>query len=128
MEDRQEYISRQQKVLAAKAAFGTVREDRQASVRGSYPWMGNGSEGESLAEEEKTLHEEWRRRRCFALLRFMSAAVLTIVLLVAFSQGFSYHGFNQEFVQEKLDDERVWNQLEQKVQQVYLNWARTEDK
>jgi hypothetical protein len=89
------YAGRQDKIMAAKAAFQETRPPVSEAP-----------------EETKVVFP-------VGLWRFMASVLLLILLLSAFSNGFSYHGFNREYVQEKLQEETGWQQVEQKVQTVY---------
>lgn len=109
-------MSRQQKVLAAKAAFGNV-EDGQRTGNDAY------REGQELWEQERVSVSPR-----LGLLRFMTAGMLLVVLMVAFHQGFSYQGFDQAYVQERLNDETAWNRLEKQVQQIYLSLEKQWEK
>lgn len=109
-------VSRQQKVLAAKAAFGNVEG-------GQVPPKGQPSTENGAYRERQELWEQdgFSTGPRFGLLRFMTAGMLLVVLVVAFHQGFSYQGFDQAYLQERLNDETAWNRLEKQVQQVYLS-------
>lgn len=137
-EDQEPRISRQQKVMAAKAAFGqgsTTRmvlgQNGSAAVgerRGSWTAEAGREVGAPASArirrtsgEELATEEEWQPYRGFGLLRFMTSAMLLMVLIAAFHWGFSYEGFDRAYVQEKLNDETAWNHLEKQVQQVYLS-------
>ncbi len=87
---------RQQRVLEAKAAFGKTPQ-RSALPQAPTP------------QQEFTGHP-------FRLLRVMTAWVLLLVLLAAFYNDFSYRGFDREYVQERLEDDSVWQALEERVQ------------
>ncbi len=107
----EEFISRQQKIAAAKEAF----QGNQPSTL-SY---GNSYGREMERMDIKEPQEELQKRHTFRLLRMMAAGMLFFLLVIAFSNGFSYHGFNQEYVQEILNDETTWNRLQCKVQELY---------
>ncbi len=62
-------------------------------------------------EEKKKMIE----RRC-CLLRWMTAGMLFLVLAIAFYFDFSYHGFNQDYVERWLQDDTMWNTV---VTQIY---------
>ena len=99
-------MSRQERLMAAKAAFGT----------GTDRHMGrniDSAETENLQQTEGTVFR-------FGLIRFMASGMLLLVLLAAFATGFSYHGFDQNYVQERMNDETTWHRLEQKVQKLYI--------
>lgn len=101
-------ISRQEKLMAAKAAFGN-----------SFT---------ASSEEESPLQPEGAVLR-FGLIRFMASGMLLLVLLAAFATGFSYHGFDRDYVQERMNDETTWHRLEQKVQKLYIKaMAQYEEK
>lgn len=102
-----EQISRQQKVLEAKAAFG--RRSQEGTMQKYH-----------LADTYEPAEQETVRHP-FRLLRIMTAWMLLLVLLVAFYNGFSYRGFDRQYVQKVLNDESTWNALEEKVQAVYQN-------
>lgn len=112
-------ISRQQRVMAARAAFGQGNSIRTVSSRNMEEWH---------SREVAGPEEDWHSRRGYGLLRFMTSAMLLMVLMVAFHMGFSYEGFDRAYVQERLNDETSWNRLEKQVQQVYLSlekqWRR----
>lgn len=119
-------MSRQQKVLAAKAAFGQGSSGVGRTYRGlaDKPPAGlampvRGTRGMRPGEEAS--EEEWQAGGRFGLLRFMTAGMLLLVLVAAFHQGFSYEGFDRSYVQEKLNDETAWNRLEEQVQKIYVS-------
>jgi hypothetical protein len=91
---QERFPSRQAKIMAAKAAFG---------------------EGYVPAPERE---ETQRRILVPGLWRVMASAMLLLLLLFAFSSGFSYHGFNREYVQQKMEEETLWKQVEEKVQSI----------
>lgn len=107
--------SRQQRVMEAKEAFGGSNSYSQSQTNFST----DSRYRESFADLEDG--DEIHKRHTFRLLRIMAAGMLFFVLVVAFSTGFSYHGFNQAYVQEKLNDETTWNRMEKQVQKVYLS-------
>lgn len=132
--DAEKTISRQQKVMAAKAAFGNSGFVR-TSDHGSFGSWGTGAASDVPVIIQKNGNwqnreavcgpeEEWRARHSFGLIRFMAAGMLLLILVVAFHQGFSYEGFDQAYVQEKLNDEASWNRLEEQVLQVFLSLDR----
>ncbi len=135
MEERQTVGSRQQRVMEAKARFSensvngkpnhTGRNVRRSGLdekqHSSNIFAVNGGMSGNWTEEEASFYEKWRIRRCFALLRFMMATAIVFLLIAAFSQDFSYRGFDQEYVQEQLEDETTWNVLEKRVQDIYRN-------
>ncbi len=109
----EEFISRQQKIAAAKEAFGGNQLSK-VSYGSSYS-------REVEMVDLKDAGEELQKKHTFRLLRMMAAGMLFFLLVIAFSNGFSYHGFNQEYVQEKLNDETTWNQLQKQVQKLYFS-------
>lgn len=113
-QETEQFSSRQQRVLEAKAAF--------------HPNSSYSREAGNLSRERQQnrftvemTEEELQRKHTFRLLRIMTAGMLFFVLVIAFSNGFSYHGFNQDYVQKKLDDETTWNRLEKQVQKICLS-------
>ena len=92
--DREYGVSRQQRVMEARAAFH--REEQVTAEPVAIPGH-------------------------FGLLRFMASLMLLLVLMAAFANDFSYHGFDRQYVQECLADESRWQALEQKVQNIYMN-------
>lgn len=114
MESQQEeFISRQQKIVAAKEAF-----QGKQTLKYSY-----GNEDDTSVEQMdwKNTSEELQKKHTFRLLRMMAAGMLFLLLVFAFQNGFSYHGFNQEYVQEKLNDETTWNWLKEQVKELYFS-------
>lgn len=125
--DGEPAISRQQKVMAAKAAFGQNSSGMGRLYHGaperSFSGLAapvKGTRG-MPAGEEAFPEEEWQAGRRFGLLRFMTAGMLLLVLVAAFHQGFSYEGFDKAYVQEKLNDETAWNRLEEQVRTIYVS-------
>lgn len=124
-QETEQFSSRQQRVLEAKAAFhpnssysrqaGSVSRDIQQNRFASEVTEG-----------------DLQKKHTFRLLRIMTAGMLFFVLVIAFSNGFSYHGFDQAYVQAKLDDETTWNRLEKQVQKIYLSlekqWKEIDEK
>lgn len=106
-------MSRQERVLAAKAAFGNTAGGGQ-----TVSWR-EGREREGSGAEEAALGEGAVQIR-FGLMRFMASGMLLLVLLAAFATGFSYHGFDQSYVEERMNDETTWTHLEEKVQKLYV--------
>jgi hypothetical protein len=96
--------SRQERVMAAKAAFGGE------NCQTFYPQ-------ESISEKGIVLR--------LGFIRFMASGMLLLLLLGAFASGFSYHGFNQDYVRERMEDETMWNHLEEKVQSIYVAMTKT---
>lgn len=129
MEEGQIVTSRQQRVMEAKAAFSGGEGERERQ-RGLSPHRNLAQSAAmtsgNLSEEEYSFYEKWRIRRCFALLRFMMAAAIVLLLMAAFSRDFSYHGFDQSYVQKQMEDETTWNALEEKVQNLYRELITTE--
>ena len=113
--DEEQTMSRQEKLMAAKAAFGQTHTIRSTATPGM--WKSTGETGGSGQEEP----EAGISGKNFGLLRFMTAGMLLLLLIAAFGQGFSYQGFDRGYVQEKLNDETSWNRLEQREQQVYFS-------
>lgn len=74
-------------------------------------------EAEQLLNETKNTGPSFH----FGLMRFLASVMLLIVLLAAFSGGFSYRGFRQEYVEKCMSDETIWNKLEEQVQKLYQN-------
>ena len=77
----EELRSRSEKVLEAKRAFSDDRYD---------------------IEDDSSRHSFW-------LLRFMTAGMLFFILLVAIYNGFSYYGFNREYIENCLSDEKYYD-------------------
>lgn len=113
-QETEQFSSRQQRVLEAKAAFHP-----------NSPYSRQGGSVPRVSQQNRFTGEmpedELKKKHTFRLLRIMTAGMLFFVLVIAFSNGFSYHGFNQDYVQAKLDDETTWNRLEKQVQKIYLS-------
>ena len=107
----EEFVSRQQKIAAAKEAFGGNQLSKV-----SY---GNSYSREVEMVDLKDAGEELQKKHTFRLLRMMAAGMLFLLLVIAFQNGFSYHGFNQEYVQEMLNDETTWNRLQEQARKFY---------
>lgn len=109
----EEFISRQQRIAAAKEAF-----------QGHYPisnaYRSSNEDGIEQADW-KNPTEESQKKHTFRLLRMMAAGMLFLLLVFAFQNGFSYRGFNQEYVQEMLNDETTWNRLQEQVKKFYFS-------
>lgn len=133
-QENEQVLSRQERVMAAKAAFltdGNVeRKQRGASsLRTSPSFYERNQRSVSVDSgnsplEEATQENDLQKKHIFRLVRMMTAGMLFLVLVIAFSNGFSYKGFDQAYVQKALEDETSWNRLEQKVQKIYLSLER----
>lgn len=107
--DRQ--MNRQQKIMAAKASFQRTGDDA------GFFYKRDLKEAEQLLNETKNTGPSFH----FGLMRFLASVMLLIILLAAFSGGFSYRGFRQEYVEKCMSDETTWNKLEEQVQKLYQN-------
>ncbi len=87
--------SRQEKILAARASFHCPQ---------TY----------AAPRERQSKHS-------FRLLRVMTTGMLFLILVIAFSNGFSYHGFNKNYVQQQLNSDAHWQMVEKVVQNIYHN-------
>ena len=128
MQQMDQQMNRQQKIMAAKASFRQTGDNAGFFYRGDF--KGNSFEGAGSVEEENPQTPVFH----FGLVRFMASLMLLLLLLAAFSGDFSYRGFGQEYVRKCMQDEAAWNRLESKVQKVYWNvsqkpfWSETFEK
>lgn len=128
MQQMDQQMNRQQKIMAAKASFRQTGDNAGFFYRGDF--KGNSFEGARPVEEENPQTLVFH----FGLVRFMASLMLLLLLLAAFSRDFSYRGFGQEYVRKCMQDESAWNRLESKVQKVCRNvsqkpfWSETFEK
>lgn len=113
MQQMDQQMNRQQKIMAAKASFQQTGDNAGFFYRGDF--KGNFPEGARSVEEENSQTPVFH----FGLVRFMASFMLLLLLLAAFSRDFSYRGFGKEYVQKCMADESAWNRLESKVQEIY---------
>ncbi len=114
MESRsEEYISRQQRIAAAKEAF---QENQPSKYYDRNPYVISNEQIDGT-----NVSEELPKKHTFRLLRMMAAGMLFLLLIFAFENGFSYHGFDQEYVQEMLNNETTWNRLQEQVKKIYFS-------
>lgn len=113
MQQMDQQMNRQQKIMAAKASFQQTGGNAGFFYKGDF--KGSSFEGVKTVEEEDTRTPSFH----FGLVRFMASLMLLLLLLAAFSQDFSYRGFGQEYVQKCMADESAWNRLESRVQKIY---------
>lgn len=113
MQQMDQQMNRQQKIMAAKASFQQTGGNAGFFYKGDF--KGSSFEGAKTVEEEDTRTPLFH----FGLVRFMASLMLLLLLLAAFSQDFSYRGFGQEYVQKCMADESAWNRLESRVQKIY---------
>ncbi len=104
--------SRQERLMEARAAF---ENDFHTAGNGPSFWR-RPNDREPFPEEDEMQTEGMPFR--FGLMRFMASCMLLLILLAAFASDFSYHGFNQDYVQERLNDGSAWDRLEKKVQSI----------
>lgn len=113
MQQMDQQMNRQQKIMAAKASFQQTGDNAGFFYRGDFKGHSLDSAG-SVEEEDSTVPAFH-----FGLVRFMASLMLLLLLLAAFSRDFSYRGFGQEYVRKCMADESAWNRLESRVQKVY---------
>ena len=117
MQQMDQQMNRQQKIMAAKASF------QQTGGNAGFFYKGDFQRNfkENSLEEAGAIGEENLQTPSFhfGLVRFMASLMLLLLLLAAFSQDFSYRGFGQEYVQKCMADESAWNRLESRVQKIY---------
>ena len=106
MQQMDQQMNRQQKIMAAKASFQRTGDDA------GFFYKRDLKEAEQLLNETKNTGPSFH----FGLMRFLASVMLLIILLAAFSGGFSYRGFRQEYVEKCMSDETTWNKLEEQVQ------------
>lgn len=113
MQQMDQQMNRQQKIMAAKASFQQTDGNAGFFYKGDF-------KGSSY-ERKKTVEEKTPQTSLFhfGLVRFMASLMLLLLLLAAFSRDFSYRGFGQEYVQKCMADESAWNRLESRVQKIY---------
>ena len=113
MQQMDQQMNRQQKIMAAKASFRQTGDNAGFFYRGDF--KGSSFEGAGPVEEENPQTPVFH----FGLVRFMASLMLLLLLLAAFSGDFSYRGFGKEYVQKCMEDESAWNRLESQVQKIY---------
>ncbi len=113
MQQMDQQMNRQQKIMAAKASFQQTGGNAGFFYKGDF--KGSSFEGTKTVEEEDPQTPLFH----FGLVRFMASLMLLLLLLAAFSRDFSYRGFGQEYVQKCMADESAWNRLESRVQKIY---------
>lgn len=111
MQQMDQQMNRQQKIMAAKASFQGTGDDAGFFYKRDF------GKAEQPVKEQQDSGPSFH----FGLMRFMASVMLLIVLLAAFSGGFSYRGFRQEYVEKCMADETMWNKLEDQVQKLYQN-------
>lgn len=116
MQQMDQQMNRQQKIMAAKASFQQTGDNAGFFYRGDFQRnYKESSFGKTGSEEENPQTPVFH----FGLVRFMASLMLLLLLLAAFSGDFSYRGFGQEYVRKCMADESAWNRLESRVQKVY---------
>ena len=88
MTERDDYqemyaMSRSEKVMAAKQAFAEGGNDS----------------------------EQYSTRQSFWLLRFMTAGVIFFIMVLAIYNGFSYYGFDRNYIENCLSDGRYYDMI-----------------
>lgn len=96
---------REDKILAAKQAFGTKNVGhRSSSFQSGY--------------EQNFQNQKIERKHQYGLWRF----VITVMLFFAFLAGVhfdvSYHGWNRERLEKVLEDDTKWQKIVQEVSNV----------
>ena len=84
MQQMDQQMNRQQKIMAAKASFRQTGDNAGFFYRGDF--KGNSFEGARPVEEENPQTPVFH----FGLVRFMASLMLLLLLLAAFSRDFSY--------------------------------------
>lgn len=117
MQQMDQQMTRQQKIMAAKASFQQTGDNAGFFYKGDF----QRNFKEHSLEEAGAIGVENLQTPVFhfGLVRFMASLMLLLLLLAAFSGGYSYRGFGQEYVRKCMADESAWNRLESKVQKVY---------
>lgn len=102
--------TREERVREARLAFGRTgyATDRYSS---SNAYAFNQTENRQDGTDKHSME------RRFRLLRLVTAAMLFLVLSVAFYFDFSYYGFDREFVEQCLQDDTFWTELTEQVSQ-----------
>lgn len=113
MQQMDQQMNRQQKIMAAKASFQKTGDNAGFFYKGDL--QGSSFEGAGSVEEENSQKPVFH----FGLVRFMASLMLLLLLLAAFSRDFSYRGFGREYLQKCMEDESAWNCLESQVQKIY---------
>ncbi|RKI40215.1 hypothetical protein D7V86_04465 [bacterium D16-51] len=103
-------VSRQDKILEAKSAFGQ-------DVRYAGGYHRNNRVPPAYPDRKETL-SDGEERHHFGMLRMVIAGVLFFILVTAFHFQVSYYGFNKENVKKALADESRWNSLVEQAEQV----------
>lgn len=104
-------ISRSDKILEAKSAFG------QETGRYAGGYYRNNRSSSVHRDGKEPLPDREERHR-FGMLRMVIAGVLFFVLVTAFHFQVSYYGFNKESVKKALADESRWNSLVEQAAEV----------
>lgn len=117
MQQMDQQMTRQQKIMAAKASFQQTGDNAGFFYKGDFQrnFKGNSFEEAGAIGEDNPQTTVFH----FGLVRFMASLMLLLLLLAAFSGDYSYRGFGQEYVQKCMADESVWNRLESRVQKIY---------
>ena len=85
--------------------------------RDDYQEMPSKSRSERVMEAKKAFSdsrddsEQYSTEYSFRLLRFMTAGMLFFILVIAIYNGFSYHGFNKEYIEKCLSDEYYYDMI-----------------
>lgn len=58
------------------------------------------------------------KKHSLGLFRMLMAGMLFLILVLAFHFNFSYHGFNKEYVEKLLADNRRWEAIVNQVSEV----------
>lgn len=85
--------------------------------RDDYQEMPSKSRSERVMEAKKAFSdsrddsEQYSTEYSFRLLRFMTAGMIFFILVIAIYNGFSYHGFNKEYIEKCLSDEYYYDMI-----------------
>ena len=109
-EEVERRVSRSDKILEAKSAFGQEAGRYTGGYHRSSRVPAHHDGNVPLSDREERHH--------FGMLRMVIAGVLFFVLVTAFHFQVSYYGFNKENVKKVLADESRWNSLVEQAAEV----------
>ena len=97
--------SRSEKIIEARRAFADSGSNYYNNSYNAYhpSFKETGSRDEYLITNEK--------KHPFGIIRLMAAGMLFLILGIAFYNGFSYNGFDKDYVIECLDRSGYWDNI-----------------
>ena len=97
--------SRSEKIIEARRAFADSGSNYYNSSYNAY----HPSFKETSSRDEYLITNE--KKHPFGIIRLMAAGMLFLILGIAFYNGFSYNGFDKDYVIECLDRSGYWDTI-----------------